>query len=146
MVGDSDTPTIERQFANIDETGAMPEISELGSDDATEITSFEEPDDVRPTEATEEIDLDDLGLDLAGLEASRIAGPEDQISDFDDTAESPTINEENAAIGELPDVDDLTDKNLVIPDEDTDVSINTSLLDATGQTQILSEDSQGSCR
>ena len=146
-VGESDTPTIEQQFATLDATGAMPSISELGSDDATEITNLDDldkADDARPGDATAEIDLDDLGLDLAGLEASRIAGPEDdledQISDFDDTAESPTINEEHDATSELPDVDDLTDKNLAISDEDTDVGIDTRLLDSTGQTQVLSED------
>ena len=145
--GDSDSPTIEQQFAAFDATGAMPSISELGSDDATEITSFEEPDaagDARSGDETAEIDLDDLGLDLDGLEESRIAAPEDdledQISDFDDTAESPTINEEHDATSELPDVDDLTDKNLALPDEDTDVGIDTRLLDSTGQTQVLSED------
>ena len=146
-VGESDTPTIEQQFATLGATGAMPSISELGSDDATEITNLDDldkADDARPGDATAEIDLDDLGLDLAGLEASRIAGPEDdledQISDFDDTAESPTINEEHDATSELPDVDDLTDKNLAISDEDTDVGIDTRLLDSTGQTQVLSED------
>ena len=145
--GESDTPTIEQQFSTLDATGAMPSISELGSDDATEITNlddFDQADDARAGDATAEIDLDDLGLDLAGLEESRIAAPEDdledQISDFDDTAESPTINEEHAATTELPDVDDLTDKNLAISDEDTDVGIDTRLLDSTGQTQVLSED------
>jgi len=149
VVGDSDTPTTEQQFATLDETGAMPAISELGSADATEITSFDdldEADDVRPSDATAEIDLDDLGLDLEGLEASRIDAPEDELSDFDDTAESPTINEERDATSELPDVADLTDKNFALPEEisdvgeDTDVSIDTSLLDATGQTQVLSDD------
>jgi pilus assembly protein FimV len=151
-VGESDTPTIEQQFSTLDATGAMPSISELGSDDATEITNLDDLDqagdatagDATAGDATAEIDLDDLGLDLAGLEASRIAAPEDdledQISDFDDTAESPTINEEHAATTELPDVDDLTDKNLAISDEDTDVGIDTRLLDSTGQTQVLSED------
>ena len=42
--------------------------------------------------------------------------------------------------GELPDVDDLTDKNLAISNEDTDVGIDARLLDSTGQTQVLSED------
>lgn len=145
----SDAPTIEQQFASLDETGAMPSISELGDDDATEVTSFddfEEGDEATPADATAEIDLDDLGLDLQGLEASRIAAPEDeledQISDFDDTAESRTIDESLDATGEMPDVEDLTDKNLAISDDDdTATGLDTSLLDATGQTQILSEDS-----
>ena len=149
VAGDADAATIEQQFATLDATGAMPSISELGSDDATEITSFEDldkADDVRSSDETAEIDLDDLGLDLEGLAASSIGAAEDQLSDFDDTAESPTINEERDASGELPDVEDLTDKNLALPDEvsdvgeDTDVGIDTSLLDVTGQTQVLSDD------
>ncbi len=145
--GESDSPTIEQQLTNLDATGAMPSISELGSDDATEIMNLDDldkADDARPGDATAEIDLDDLGLDLAGLEASRIAAPEDdledQISDFDDTAESPTINEEHDATSELPDVDDLTDKNLALSGDDTDAGIDARLLDSTGQTQVLSED------
>jgi hypothetical protein len=34
----------------------------------------------------------------------------------------------------MPDIEDLTDKNLALSDEDTDVGIDTSLLDVTGQT------------
>jgi pilus assembly protein FimV len=146
----SDTPTIEQQFDSFDATGEMPAAEELGSDDATEITSLEDLDEADegglPPDATAEIDLDDLGLDLRGLEETSIEAPEDeledQISDFDDTAESPTINSDEGfeETGEMPDIEDLTDKNLALSDEDTDVGIDTSLLDVTGQTQVLSED------
>jgi pilus assembly protein FimV len=147
--GASDTPTIEQQFDSFDATGEMP-AAEAGSDDATEITNIEDlgeaADDKPPPDATAEIDLDDLGLDLHGMEDTSIEAPEDeledQISDFDDTAESPTINSDEGfdETGEMPDIEDLTDKNLALPDEDTDVGIDTSLLDVTGQTQVLSED------
>ena len=144
----SESPTIEQQIASLDATGELPVDSELGSDDATEIMSFEdfdESDDSRPpADATAEIDLADLGLNLDGVEESHIAAPEDdledQMSDFDDTAESPTINEERDATSELPDVADITHDELALPDEATDVDIDSSLLDVTGQTQVLSED------
>ncbi len=97
---------------------------------------------------------------------------EDQISGLDDTSESQTIDDltvtgknlavgeeqlgatgiqkalqiddESAATGEMPTLEDPTDTNLALPEsksiDDTDVEIDIALLDATGQTQALSED------
>ncbi len=171
----SDAPTIEQQFDSLDATGEMPSTA----DDATEIASVfddEQATASRPAaDATAEIDLDDLGLDLEGMDDTQIAGDddlEDQISSLDETSESQTIDDltitgknlavgeeqlgatgiqkalqiddESAATGEMPALEDPTDTNLALPDsksiDDTDVEIDIALLDATGQTQALSED------
>jgi len=196
--GDStlETPTIETPAAEVtqesptlevplDATGELPS---LGADDATEVASL---DELPPSDATAEIDLDDLGLDLDSLEQSsseEIAAEEgDFLSDLDDTAESKTLKiddsliatgrnqmletedldatgqnpelpqdnaatgmhdladleKELAATGEMPTIEEVTGRNPAISPaelEDTDFGLDTSLLDATGQTQILPED------
>jgi pilus assembly protein FimV len=191
------TPTIEQQFA-MDATGELPAVSEA-----------EEPL-IPPADATAEIDLDDLGLDLDGLDETSLAADiedgdlEDTVTgqhlnidelaitgttsevdlddsliatgkneslDADDLLEATSRNEildiEDAleATGELPAFDEntgiqqaldestgirpaLSDDDATqlasLDDDDdfdnTDVGIDTSLLDATGQTQILTED------
>ena len=140
----SESPTIEQQLGSLDATGEMPAASEPGSDDATEVAHIQELEGaggtIPPSDATAEIDLDDLGLDLDGLDETQIAAdddePEDQISDLDETSESQTL--------EVDDNLTVTGKNLELPEEesgdDTDVGIDVSLLDATGQTQVLPED------
>ena len=194
-----ETPTIEQQFAVLEATGELPAVSELGDNEATELASLDDLDEtgeIPPTDATAEIDLDDLGLDLEGLDDTQMASDDDDdvalLSDLEDTTESQTlrideslaatgtheaagddpdatgrnlavdisddmaatgiqealddttgIQEALEATGELPGMDDPTGKNLAIPDDDsddTDVGIDTSLLDATGQTQVLSDD------
>jgi pilus assembly protein FimV len=180
-----ETPTIEQQFATLEATG---ELSAIADSEATELASLDDLDDPGssiPTDATAEIDLDDLGLDLAGLDDTQVAADDDgdgpQISDLEDTTESQTLKIDESlaatgrnlavdegdalaatgknlsvdigedtdatgvqealdATGELPGLEEATGKNLALPEEDTDVGIDTSLLDATGQTQILSED------
>ena len=141
----SDTPTIEQQFESLDATGEIPTVSDIGSDDATEVANIfggdDEAEPDRSTDATAEIDLDDLGLDLAGLEESQL---EDQISDLDETSESQaldvdeslTVTGRNLAVDE-----DLAAETGEMPNiDDTDVGIDVGLLDATGQTQVLPED------
>ncbi len=159
-VAGSDTPTIEQQFDALDATGELP----AGTDDATEIADVFDDDTATAArvqgDATAEIDLDDLGLDLEGMDDSQIAGDddiEDQISGLDDTSESQGIDDltmtgKNLAIdaddmaetGEIPALEDATDTNLALPEtksiDDTDVEIDIGLLDATGQTQALSDD------
>ena len=141
--GSSDTPTIEQQFAGLDASGEIPAVSDDA--DATEIASLvdlDQPDDVKPADATAEIELHDLNLNLDGLEDTQIAGDDEldyQVPNLEDTAESKT-DESLAATGEMPVLEDITDTNLAIPGEDTDAGIDASLLDVTGQTQVLSED------
>jgi pilus assembly protein FimV len=178
-VAESDAPTIEQQFDSLDATGEMPSADEAAPDDATEIANVfddEQAEATRPpADATAEIDLDDLGLDLEGIDDTQIAGDDDlddQISGLDETSESQTvddltitgknlavgeeqlgatgiqralnIDDESAETGEVPAIEEPTDTNLALPDtksiDDTDVEIDIGLLDATGQTQALSDD------
>jgi pilus assembly protein FimV len=144
VAGSSDSPTIEEQFVSLDATGEVPMDSELDSGDATELADVfggDEAEPGRPTDATAEIDLDDLGLDLEGIDES-------QISDLEETSESQTldIGDDLTVTGKnlALDADDATGTNFEVPEEqsidDTDVEIDVGLLDATGQTQALSED------
>lgn len=137
----AETPTIEQQFDSLEPTGEMPTIE----------TPVE--DVGRAGDATAEIELDDLGLDLDGLDEVGVAtdvGEDGQLPDIDDledTTESKTLEipEDLDPTGKNLAVDEgdalaATGKNLELGDDDTDVGIDTSLLDATGQTQILTED------
>ncbi len=118
----AETPTIEQQFQTIEETGELPS---LASDEETKVASLDE--EAKPVDATAEIDLDDLGLDLEGIPEASFA------SDMDDTTEHEAL----AVTGrtEELDVDEESGTGTYRGPE-----IDTSLLDATGQTQILSED------
>ncbi len=144
--GSSDTPTIEQQFAVLEATGESPVAPDDA--DATEIASLvdlDQADDIKTADMTAEIELHDLNLNLDGLEDTQIAGDDEldyQAQNLEDTAESQTVeaDESLAATGEMPVLEDITDTNFAIPGEDTDVGIDASLLDATGQTQVLSED------
>jgi pilus assembly protein FimV len=146
--GTAESPTIEQQF-QMEATGELPSLTE--SDIA-----------IPETDATAEINLDDLGLDIGDLGETAVATNIDPISDLEDTAASQTLKIDdldvtgtNAAVEE--EELDATSRNPTLSDddatqmaslddddydtgEDTDVGIDTSLLDATGQTQILTED------
>ena len=206
--------------AAVDETAEIPmdddavddgpgETTQVASEDAAQSSNIEQPigmeatgklrsisdDDasqIPPADATAEIDLDDLGLDLDALEASALAADVADagvLSDFENTAidqeleiddddleatgKNEAISEDDALAEtgrhEAVDVDDLesTGPREVIDAEDTlaaasetalpgddeetkpasladdfedvDVGIDTSLLDATGQTHVLGE-------
>ena len=175
-----ESPTVEEQFDVISGTAELPSIDEtLGN--AIETSGLS-------ADATAEIDLDDLGLDLDGLDENEVAS----LDDLDATAEVPAVDQ--TGINELlDDLDDITGTNLeadpestgfhpalkgdqtgtnieadsestafhaalkgdetgineslpdpdathIAPDIATDVGIDSNLLDATGVTQILSED------
>ena len=163
------TPTIEEQFDVLEATGELPSVAPAAADDATEVASLDEAMEAGSADATAEIDLDDLGLDLDSLGDGGV--------DLEDTAESQTLKLDddlaetgtNEAIDEgagasAPDPDatevadvsgiresfategagidlDATDTNEALADvEDTDTGIDTSLLDATGMTQVLGAD------
>ncbi len=154
-----ETPTIEQQFATFEATGELPSLAD---NDETALASL---DDEGRKEATAEINLDDLDLDLAGLGDADMAADADDVidlSDLDDTSESRTLQFDsdldstgrNVSLDEFDDTTS-TGKNPEISDtglhatfgagdenEDTDVGleIDRSLLDATGMTQVLSDD------
>ena len=109
-------------------TAELPSIDEtLGAAIETSGQSADE---------TAEIDLDDLGLDLTaldGLDETEVAPLDDpdatgRLSELDD---DPTGVNEN-----LPD----SEATQVASDIATDIGIDSNLLDATGVTQILSDD------
>ena len=140
----SESPTIEDQlsgqFADLDATGELPGIGEdatsempaIGDDEATTLASLDDDDtSSRPIDATAEIDLDDLGLDLdtetAGLDETSTSQALD-LDALDATGMTEALSDA-----------DPTGRNAAV-DDDADLASETSLLEATGQTQILPED------
>lgn len=149
-----ESPTIEQPYDSMDSTSELPSKKEYSTD------------------ATAEIDLDDLGLDLQDLAASGLGDYDDTgggYSDLDPTAESGAlaanddddatgrnlgpgddldVDEALAATGEMPALDDATGRNPALQDfepsdTDVDLDIESTLLDATGQTQVLKDDQLG---
>ena len=118
----AETPTIEQQFQTLEETGELPSIA---ADEVSKVASLDE--EAKPVDATAEIDLDDLGLDLEGIPEASFA------SDLDDTTEHEAL----AATGKNTELDDDAESGTGTY---RGAEIDPSLLDATGQTQILSED------
>ena len=140
-----ETPTIEQQFAGLDGTAELPSledslgaaISGSGQDSA----------------ATAEINLDELDLDITGAnEALEDTGINETIEDLGDaTGKNPAIDIDETSLGESLNLDDLESTGMrLAPDEtgrmpmmdvevETDASLDIDLLDATGRTQVLSE-------
>lgn len=98
-----ETPTIEQQFEVLEATGELPAIKEPGNMPPA-------------TDATAEIDLDDLGLDLDSLADPSLAA---DVEDLEDTAQSQILD-----LGD----DDATGSNLMTDDPD-----------ATGENQAPEE-------
>ena len=177
-----ESPTIEQQLGTLEAT-TTGEIPAFADNEATEIAGL---DDTRAADATAEIDLDDLGLDLDAMQGSLNDDFTDQgdgvLSDLDDTSESMSLNMDDleatgrnqlltdpdatgtnevlsvadtglhdsldidealAATSEVPGLTD-TASSRALPDEpmedESDLGIDATLLDATGQTQILPDD------
>ena len=172
-----ETPTIEEQFSGFDPTTDLPSIPDA-LDVAIDSSGL-------ASDATAEINLDDLGLDLEGLEDTEIASFDDDdatelasLDDLDATGSNEALADPNAATGKNLQIDpdatgvqhaldtastglsealdlddelaetsemrlarDETGQNpLMDTVEATDTSVDQSLLDATGRTQVLSED------
>ncbi|MCI0518322.1 MAG: hypothetical protein L0Y45_10875, partial [Woeseiaceae bacterium] len=156
-----ETPTIEQQFASLEATGELPSFAD---NDETALASLDDEDDSRK-ESTGEINVEDLDLDLQGLGDTDMAEDADDVidlSDLDSTSESRTLEfggdlDETGRNLLLDELDDSasTGKNPAVSDtglhaafagdddkEDTDVGleIDRGLLDATGMTQVLSDE------
>ncbi len=140
-----ETPTIEQQFDVLTGTAELPSL-EGTTDDAVE-----------SADQTAEINLDDLGLDVDSLAETELAS----FDDLDVTGENPALSDTgiNRALDDLADV---TGKNPEIDPNDTGMqetlgdetginealgdatgisaALDEALLDATGVTQVLSED------
>jgi pilus assembly protein FimV len=168
--GTVETPTIEKQFEVLEATGELPALGR--------------PRETGPSpDATAEIDLDDLGLDLDSLAEASLAA---DLDDLADTSESRALKVDDLdATGSdyLPDDDEPTGQNTALgePAADTgktgiqkgidrtaaieadeatllarddtginpaasgnnidrEIDFDSSLLDATGMTQVISED------
>jgi pilus assembly protein FimV len=182
-----ETPTIEDQFPGLDVTSELPSI-----DDSVETAVAESG---QASEQTAEINLDELGLDVDGLDATELASLDDldatgtnevledaaeitgknpeidpdatgvqemldpdattgleDVFDPDETGMQAALEPDAADFGDVMDLDDPGATGLrLAPDEtgrmptldtidETDTSIDADLLDATGKTQVLSED------
>jgi pilus assembly protein FimV len=115
------------------------------------------------TDATAEIDLDDLGLDLSDLAASGLGDLDDDVpsglGDLDPTTESGVlaanddettgrnprlaeVDETLSATSEMPGLDEATGKNPAIRHEaeDTDLDIDATLRARTGRTRVVSDE------
>ncbi len=172
--GLTDSPTIEQQFDVLGGTAELPSL-DLGSagavDDNLGNSSLS-------SDETAEINLDDLGLDISGLEETELASLDDldatsenealSITGINEALEDPTgvtgrnpeidpdstgilrgLSDDAAAKTEVlvdMGLDDVTGTNTLLNldagsvEESADVSIDESLLDATGLTQVLSDD------
>ena len=122
-----ETPTIEQQFDGLSGTAELPSLEDTlgGTIEGGGISS----------DATAEINLDDLGLDLDGLAETEVAS----LDDLDATGEMSGLEDLTEVTGKNPEIDpDSTGIRTALSTDDT--GINESLLDATGATQVLPDD------
>ena len=145
-----EAPTIEQQFAGMDGTSSLPSLDE-------ELEQVAESADA-DIDATAEIDLDDLGLEITGTnEALEDTGINEALGDpeidIDVTSTQAALDEGLTGLGDDLDLDDIETTGfhlaadetgqvprLVEEDDPADAGIDPNLLDATGRTQVLSED------
>ena len=148
-----ETETSEPQFSGMDGTVELPSLDDTVADDVT--------DTVQDAEVTAEINLDELDLEIGGTsdELDNL-GISAALDDFDDdTGEELVMDLDETGIGEALDLgdleglDDLESTGMrLAPDEtgrmpmlDVEAEMakqpdDLDLLDATGHTQILSDD------
>lgn len=102
------------------------------------------------SDATAEINLDDLGLDLGDLERTELAS----LDELDATGELPLLNDPAEVTGKNLEIDpDSTGLQATLGNDDTGINeaididstysgsgMDVSLLDATGETQVLPDD------
>jgi pilus assembly protein FimV len=114
----SGSPTIEEQFEGLGETAELPTIS--GMDDESIA------DTGQPAEATEEINLDELGLDLEELRESE-AATLDALDDLEPT--EVAADDEISIAGVKQEIDDTTLNEIL-----DDTGINEGLPDSAAST------------
>ncbi len=162
-------PTMESTLESPTIESAAIESPLEALDDNSDLPSIDDADDVTvqmPARSgdheTAEIDLDDLNLDLGALEETELA----PLDDIDATGTSDELSDTGVnvaldpseATGRNPEIDpdstgvqqalarDETGMNPVMVESSgdidslTDIDIDESLLEATGQTQVLSDD------
>ncbi len=156
-----ETPTIEQQFEGIEGTSELPSLDEdtLGQAIAESGQS---------SDATAEINLDELDLGIDSLAATELANLDD-LDDLDATGANPEVDPSATGVRPIADSDETgtvealdiddalaaslesTNEMRLAPDETgaspmldiedaTDIGLDLDLLDATGHTQVLSED------
>ncbi len=142
-----ETPTIEEQFAGLEGTSELPSLGSALGGAST--------DSGLDSDATAEINLDELDLDITGTnEELSDTGINEALGDLgEETGNNPELD---VAVGsgddDAFDFGDLEETGMrLAPDEtgrmpladveeETDTSIDLDLLEATGRTQILSDD------
>ena len=128
-----ETPTIEQQFEGLSSsTSELPSLEDtLGG--APDTTS-------QLADQTAEINLDDLGLDLNGLDETEIAS----LEDLDATGELPALGDLADPTSRNPIIDpDATGEQTILREDATGINEgldDAALLEATGVTQVLPED------
>ena len=146
-----ETPTIEQQFEGLDGTSELPSLDEsLGG--AIAGSGLD-------SDATAEINLDDLDLDITGTnEELDDTGINEALGDIlEATGKNLEVDAGATGIGDALNLDDLADfgdldttgtgmrfaadETGAMPsiETETDTLIDVDLLDATGRTQVLSE-------
>jgi pilus assembly protein FimV len=115
-----ETPTIEEQFAGLDATSELPSIPDA-VDEAI-------ADSGQSSDATAEINLDELGLDLDGLEETEV----DSLDEVGDLAETE--------LASLDEVDDLAETELASLDDELDITSSHEILEDTSINEILPDD------
>ncbi len=166
--GDATTssPTIEEQFAGFDNTSELPGIDEASLDTAIKESGLASDETAEIDLADLDLGTDDLAdTELASLDDLEVTGTNAVLDDvIDVTGRNPQVDqdatgvhsaldpnatgmsevikmdEELASTGEMRLANDETGQNPMIDALDTDATDLGSLLDATGHTQVLSED------
>ena len=155
-----ESPTIESRASDRTIESPTMERPMEGLDSTSELPAFRERDRDRESlsvDATAEIDLDDLGLDLDALAQSGLEDDGDDgdfgiadleatsehraLSPEDETGRNRSLDDDLDSTSEMPLAsDEETGRNRAVAHDDTDVEFDSSLLDATGHTQVLSDD------
>ncbi|MBT8087741.1 MAG: hypothetical protein KJO46_06870 [Gammaproteobacteria bacterium] len=145
--------TVEMPATDIDKTAESPtldtplDVDEGGTTELPSLdTSLDDADQDARAAETAEINLDELDLGLDKLAETEIASLDD-ADELEDTSRNTAVDLEAMitpdTTGEMKLAKDETGSTpaLHAEDEETDIDIDSDLLDKTGMTQVLDEDS-----